>query len=605
MLRNFFSNNTQSEIQYFLKRIFISFAFILFFLFIVLINLYKLQILNFEFYKNFSNKNRIKVTTIIPKKGMIHDRNGIPIAINKIIYNINIIPSKVKNLNKVLEKIKLIINLSEKEIFLFKKNNLNCVCSITLKKNLNELELSSFLINKYYFPELKIKKQKYRLYPYNSILAHSIGYVTSTKKSDVIKKNNIGISGIERFYENEIQGDNGYQILEINNVGNIINQLYIKKPKFGYDIFLTIDAKLQNYISNLILGNRISIIVTDTRNSEILAMISSPSYNPNTFTQGISKKEFQSLINNSNYPLMNRVIQGNYSPASTVKPYIIISAIASGIINIDTVINDPGWWQLPESKKYYRDWKRLGHGKVDLTKSLEESVDTFFYQIAHDMGIDKIYFWMNKFGYGSLTGIDLIEENKSNMPNKRWKKNFFNTTWYRGDTIPIGIGQGYWNATPLQIQKSLLTIINNGKIKTPHLLFLMKNNNKYLMFKENNEFYINSKYWYIIKDGMYGVTNRINGTSYRIFKNFSYELAAKSGTAQLYTIKTSYNFNKINNRLRDHKLMIAFAPYNNPKIAISVILENGGENEKTHIGKIIRKIIHHLGHHSNFLKNEN
>lgn len=605
------------EKYFFIKRIFISFILILFFYVIILVNLYQLQILNFDFYKNLANKNRIKIVPIQPDRGIIYDRNGLPIAVNKITYNINIIPSKVVDLNKTLNKIKSVINLSDKEIDFFKKKYLNFSYSLILKSDLNESQLSKFLINNYRFPELKIKKHQHRFYPYHSILAHTIGYVSRINSIDynnLIKKNqlsysitdNIGKLGIERFYENKLHGDNGHQALEVNSIGNIIRRLYIQPPKSGCDIFLTIDVKLQNYIHNLLLGNRAAVIVTDIAHGEILAMISHPSFNPNYFVEGISDKKFKNLIYNNNYPLINRVTQGIYPPASTVKPYIIISALASGIINTTTTLIDPGWWKLPGSEKRYRDWKRLGHGNVNITKALEESVDTFFYQIAHNMGIENLSTWMNKFGYGKLTGIDLMEESQGNMPNKQWKIKRFNKPWYKGDTIPIGIGQGYWTATPLQMHKALLILINNGQIKTPHLLLLSHKKEQVLTFKENNNQFsmtkIDSKYWDLVKDGMYGVANRTNGTSYKNFKDTPYKVAAKSGTAQLYNLKTNElsNSKKINNFLRDHKLMIAFAPYDKPSIAISIILENGGENEVT-VGNIMRKIFDYINKNSNFL----
>lgn len=358
---------------------------------------------------------------------------------------------------------------------------------------------------------------------------------------------------------------------------------------------------MQKYISDLLPEKiRAAIIVTDPRNSEIISMISHPSYNANLFVQGITSKDFSNLINNKDRPLINRVSLGNYPPASTVKPYIALSALSSKFINENTFLYDPGWWKLPNYSKKYRDWKRSGHGYIDIIKSLEESSDTFFYKIAYDMGIDNLFDWMYKFGYGKLTGIDLYEENSGNLPNREWKKKRFQLNWYQGDTIPIGIGQGYWTSTPLQMNKAIVTLINNGIERIPHLLLFYKNKNNIYSFHniENNIFsfnQINKKYWKIVKEGLYGVANKKNGTSYKYFKNIPYKIAAKSGTAQIHDLKENeiYDSNKINKNLLDHKLMTVYAPYHEPTIAISVIIENGGEN-RIFIGDFIRKVINFI-----------
>lgn len=389
--------------------------------------------------------------------------------------------------------------------------------------------------------------------------------------------------------------------MEVNSKNRIIKKLYSKKAESGSNIILTINIELQKYISNLLPEKiRAAIIVTDPRNSEIISMISHPSYNSNLFVEGITSKDFNNLINNNDRPLINRVSQGTYPPASTVKPYIAIAALSSKFINKNTFLYDPGWWKLPNYNKKYRDWKRSGHGYIDIIKSLEESSDTFFYRIAYDMGIDNIFYWMNKFGYGQSTGIDLYEEHPGHLPNREWKKKRFQLNWYQGDTIPIGIGQGYWTATPLQMNKAIVTLINNGVIRKPHLLLFYKNESKTYRFNNltDNIFLfneINKKHWEIVKKGLYGVAHKKNGTSYKYFKNTSYKIAAKSGTAQIHNLKENeiYDSKKINKNLLDHKLLTAYAPYHDPTIAISIILENGGEN-KISIGNIILKIINFI-----------
>ncbi|KAG8320827.1 hypothetical protein J6590_060074 [Homalodisca vitripennis] len=342
------------------------------------------------------------------------------------------------------------------------------------------------------------------------------------------------------------------------------------------------DLLTHSYINKLLTGNRAAVVVIDPRDSGILALVSNPSFNPNLFVEGISSNDYQNLLNDHNYPLINRVTQGLYPPASTVKPYIAVSALTVGVINEYFSIFDPGWWQLPGSGKRYRDWKHYGHGKLNIIKAIEESADTLFYQVAYDMGIDLLAEWMMKFGYGHYTGIDITEEHTGIMPTRNWKMKRFHEPWYPGDTIVVGIGQGYWTATPLQILKALVTLINNGSVYKPHLLLGTREQDdniiSYHQYEETNIGDPYSGFWEIAKDGMYGVANHPNGTARHYFANTPYKTAAKSGTAQVYSLKANekYNVHKINERLRDHKWMTAFAPYDNPTVCVVVLLENGG-----------------------------
>lgn len=609
MKLNYF-RNYHFEKLFFVKRIIFVFTVIIVLISILILNVYNLQIINFENYNILSNRNKSKNIFIPAPRGTIYDRQGIPLAINQYTYQIELIPAKITNIDATLKKLSNIIHLSADDIAICEKKikNSHKFQSIIIKSNLNELQLSKFAVNKYHFPGVTLNISQHRYYPYGTTCAHVIGYISKIDKNSIkyfkkqswsnnVEHINVGKVGIERYYEDELKGQSGYETIEVNYKGNIIRTIYKKLPQSGSDIVLTIDLKLQQYIENLLLGNRAAVVVTDTRNGEILSLISTPSYNPNVFVNHMNKKDYNNLLNNLNFPLINRVTQAIYPPASTVKPFIAIAALNTGIIKKNTMFFDKGWWQLPGSKKRFRDWNRLGHGQLNITKALEESADTFFYQISYNMGINCLSTWMKEFGYGQLTGIDLMEEHKGNMPNKTWKTKKFNKSWYQGDTISIGIGQGYWTATPIQIHKAMMTLINEGRIYNPHLLFFIKKRNHIFPFKQSNIISINLKnkyFWKIVKDGMYGVANRKNGTAYNSFKNTSYKIAAKSGTAQVYSLKdTTYQIEKNNERLRDHKLMIAFAPYKNPRVAITIILENGGKKELK-IGNVIRKILDYI-----------
>lgn len=601
-----------AELLLFTQRIMIVCGVIILFTIILFIHLYQIQIKSFDMYTTRADENRIKIIPIPPKRGIIYDRNGIALALNRTVYQLEIIPESIINLNQTLHELRLLLNLNNSDIIQFEKDIQYSAKSVSLpiKINLTEEQQARFAVNRFRFSGVTIKSYQRRYYPYGAVLTHVIGYVSKINDKDIqrlykqgllhnyIATNNIGKLGVERYYENVLHGKPGYGAVEVNNRGKIIRNLYQKLPTPGKDIILTIDLNLQQYITTLLSDSRSSVIVLDPRNAGIYALISHPSYDPNLFVDGISKKKYQLLLKDNNCPLLNRAIQGIYPPASTVKPYISVSALMLGTIDKNFLIFDPGWWQLPGSKKRFRDWKKWGHGELNITRALEESSDTFFYQIAYKMGIDNLSIWMNKFGYGQHTGIDLFEELTGIMPTKAWKMKRFKKPWYQGDTISVGIGQGYWSATPMQMSKALITLINNGKVQIPHLLdaiLFKKDCILYRQIKFDQVGNPQSNVWKIAKDGMFGAANRPNGTVKNSFHNSSYKAAAKSGTAQLFSVKNyqTYNPDKISKYLKDHKLMTAFAPYDNPTVAVVIILENGG-NKDISIGIITRKIFDYL-----------
>ncbi|UAJ64850.1 peptidoglycan DD-transpeptidase MrdA [Candidatus Schneideria nysicola] len=603
--------NYLAESTLFLHRILIAIFVILLLNGILISNIYYLQIICFEKYRARSNENRIKILPLFPNRGMIYDRNGIPLALNRTIYQLEIIPEKIKDINKTVNDLQSIMDITVEDIMHFEKERKRArrFSSIPIKGNLSEIQHAIFSINQFHFPGVEIKSYQRRYYPYNTILTHAIGYVSKMNLSEIknfqpkgllshsINNYDIGKLGIERYYEPILRGKMGYKEIEVNNYGKIIRQLRKKLPYPGKNIYLTLDIHLQCYVQKLLMNSRGAVIVVDPQDGGILSLVSNPSYNPNLFVEGISKKDYLGLINDENCPLINRVTQGLYPPASTVKPYISVSAMTLGIINKNFSLFDPGWWKLPNSEKRYRDWKRCGHGQINVTKAIEESADTFFYQIAYDLGIDRLSEWMKKFGYGQYTGIDLLEESMGVMPNRDWKKHRFKKPWYQGDTIPVGIGQGYWTATPIQMSKALMALINNGLLRTPHLLLGIQDHEGIKPYKQHSCSQIGDPYsifWKIVKDGMYGVANRPNGTAYRNFFNAPYKIAAKSGTAQVYSLKKNefYNAKKVSKKLRDHKLMIAFAPYDKPRVGVVVILENGSGDLTA--GSVTRKIMDYI-----------
>lgn len=597
-----------AESALFVRRALVAFLGILLLSGILVANMYNLQIVRFEDYRTRSNENRIKLVPIAPSRGMIFDRNGTPLAMNRTIYQLELMPEKIENLPATLNALRPIVDLTDEDIANFEKERKRSrrFTSIAVKTPLTEVQVARFAVNQFRFPGIEVKGYQRRFYPYGSALTHVIGYVSKINDKDVERldkegilanyaaTHDIGKLGIERYYESVLHGKTGYEEVEVNNRGRVIRQLHEQPPQAGKDIYLTLDLHLQIYIEQLLSGSRAAVVVSDPRTGGILALVSNPSYDPNLFVDGISSKDYQGLLNDPNRPLINRATQGVYPPASTVKPYIAVSALSAGVINKNTSLFDPGWWQLPGSEKRFRDWKKWGHGRLNITKALEESADTFFYQVAYDMGIDRLSSWMSKFGYGEYTGIDLSEERAGLMPTREWKQKRHKKPWYQGDTIPVGIGQGYWTATPIQMAKALVTLINDGVVKTPHLLQSTRVDGVLVPYKQEDDTHIgdiHSGYWEIAKDGMYGVANRPNGTGRKFFEGTPYKAAAKSGTAQVYSYET-YNAHKVAEHLRDHKLMVAFAPYENPTVSVAMILENGGAGPA--VGTITRQILDHI-----------
>ena len=602
-----------------MRRALFAFIVIILLLLILLVNLADLQIANFSYYSTKSNNNRIEIIPIPPSRGMIYDRNGTPLAINNITYQLNIIPDKVKNLNEQFEQLKAIVDLTDEDIENFQKERRNYKAHrpVPLKDNLTQQQIAHFVVDQHRFPYVSIVGIQHRYYPYEASLTHIIGYISKinsqdkqrleeeNKSSNYVATFNIGKMGIEKYYEDVLHGIPGYEKVEVNSRGRIVNQLNQHPPQAGEDIYLSINLKLQLYIEQLLAGRKAAVVAIDPNNGEILALVSSPTYDSNPFVGGISSDKYKALLNDPNKPLYNRALLGSYPPASTVKPYIAIAALSEGVVTPKSVVNDPGWWQLPGTERRYRDWLKWGHGKVDVLKAIEESVDTYFYQVAYDMGIDRLKAWMTKFGFGERTGIDIStnEESRAVMPSREWKIQRHKKSWLQGDTIPVGIGQGYWTATPIQMAKALTILINNGKTYTPHFLLYKKsdilnsneqqpivNPEKYL---ENNSLSdVNPNYWALAKEGMYRVMFGSRGTARKIYADAKYQAAGKSGTAQVYGLKVDevYNAHKIPEHLRDHALFVAYAPYDKPKIALAIVLENGGGGSSNG-GAVARKIL--------------
>jgi len=605
--------NFEAEEKLFVRRALVAFALVVICFTILGINLYRLQVEQHSYYQTRSNENDIKMIPIAPTRGLIFDRNGIPLVRNVTWYDILVTPYKIDNMQATLKALTPIVDLTPDDIETFEHElkQSSRYKPVELKAELTDEEVARFSVNQFRFTGVTIDTYQDREYPYGADLAHVVGYVSKINDNDYKRLNaegvgenyaadhNIGKQGIEGYYESLLHGKTGYQEVEVDNHGRIVRVLKEVPPVAGKNIWLTLDLHLQQYVESQLAGQRAAVLIEDPHDGGVLAMVSSPSYDPNPFVKGISYKAYKTLLQDKNLPLINRVTQGLYPPASTVKPYMAMSALLSKVITPGTTFFGAPTWTLPGTDRKYRDWKKSGHGMLDVTKAIEESADTFFYQVAFMMGIDRIHSMLSQFGYGKPTGIDLNEEYAGLLPSREWKQKVHKHTWYQGDTVSVGIGQGYWIATPIQMVKAMVALINNGRVINPHLLAKAQRGTWQQVYQPTTPQPqigdAKSPYWSLVRHAMFGMANAPNGTGYKYFHTAPYGIAAKSGTSQVFSLKQNqtYNAKMIPVRLRDHIFYTAFAPFNNPQVAVALILENGG-NEGITAAPVMRNILDHI-----------
>lgn len=599
----------KAERNLFARRALVSFIVVLSLIAVLLTNLYHLQVVDYDKYQTRSNGNRIKLLPVPPTRGLIYDRYGKLLAENLTYFGLYIVPEKVENLQQTLDELREIVGLTDDDIEQFSKERRRSTryTPILLKADLSEEQIARFAVNQYNYPSLDVRPYFERHYLYGEPMSHILGYVSKINDKDAerLKKEekdgnyagtqDIGKLGIERYYEEQLHGTAGYEQVEINSRGKVIRKLSEQPPVAGKSIKLTIDLELQRYITDLLGNQKGAVVVLDPKDSSILAMVSSPSYDNNLFVGGISSSNYKMLLDDPNRPLYSRVTQGAYPPASTVKPFVAVSALTEGVITPSTTFFDPGYWILPNTTKRFRDWKKTGHGNTDLQKAITESSDTYFYNVAYRMGIDRLSEWMKRFGFGMPTGIDIQEETAGIMPSREWKQKRYKKPWVLGDTIPVGIGQGYWIATPLQLAKATAILVNNGKINTPHLMketmgTSVEPYKDPLLYEDITE--PQKSYWDAAKRGMYGVVHAASGTGRKAFAGANYDVAGKSGTAQVFSLKENqkYQASALKKELHDHAWFTSYAPYENPKIVVSIILENAGGGSGN-AAPVVRKIM--------------
>ncbi len=586
-----------AEANLFARRTIIALAGVLALIILLLSNLYHLQVDKHKDYQTRADGNRIKVRPVPPNRGLIYDRNGILLAKNTPIYSLEVVPEDAGDIDELLERIKPIVSISDDQLKSFnkslKQNRRRRFNPVTLRSKLSEEEAARFSVNQHLFDGVYIEAFLKRNYPYKDTLTHAMGYVARINQRDAKKiefegqkanyaaTRNIGKLGLERYYQDDLHGTVGYRKVEVNNRGRVLRELDTTAPTPGTNLHLHLDIELQKAAQAALKGKRGAIVVLDAKDNGILAFYSNPSYDPNLFVHGISSKAYGALLNSKDRPLINRVTQGQYPPASTIKPHIALLGLDENIVTEQTRIWDPGFFEIRGVDHKYRDWKRWGHEWVDVHKAIEQSCDTYFYDLALKLGVDKISQRMVQFGFGESTGVDIYEETNAILPSREWKRGRWRQPWYAGDTVSIGIGQGYWTATPLQIALSTSVLANKGEFFEPKLVKSkqLPGETEIVDVPAQDRPPVQQKtlsHWDVIHKSMYNTVKK--GTASRAFKDHLYKAAGKTGTAQLVAIKQGerYDAKKLSERHRDNALFVGFAPFDSPEMVVAVVVENTG-----------------------------
>ncbi|RDX35329.1 penicillin-binding protein 2 [Kangiella sp. HD9-110m-PIT-SAG06] len=595
------------ETSLFFVRCIIALAFVIGLMVFLLVREFKLQVVDHNKYQTQSENNRIRVQPIAPVRGLIYDQTGKLLAQNRSIFALEIVPEQVQDMQDTLVRLRNMFGISNEQVekFLEQVRFRPKFNSYAIKTNLDEKEVAVFSANQHFFPGVSVEARLERYYPPGASLVHVLGRMGAITQQDLVRMDEkdinenkeigstrqryaatgkMGKLGLERNYEDKLHGEVGSEKVETDVRGRIVRVLEREDPQAGQDLHLYLHLGLQQKITELMQekGVRGAVVAVEPSTGGVLAMVSQPAYDPNIFTGGISSKDYQKLLTPER-PLYNRAVQGTYPPASTIKPHLAFLGLKEGVITPSTRISDPGWFSLPNNDHRYRDWKAWGHGAtVGVMQAIVESCDTFFYDLSVRIGINKIYEGMTQFGFGQKTGIDIIEEKVGIMPSRNWKKSARGEPWYNGDTVNIGIGQGFWTVTPLQLANATAALANDGiRFK----LQLVKE------FAQNNHYEANTPVmayhqidtgdgsWLdLVKDSMKRVTEPPRGTARSAFGDAEYVAAGKTGTAQVKSIAQDeeYDATKIAEKFHDNALFIGYAPFEQPKIALAVMMENAG-----------------------------
>ena len=596
--RDFFKD-VRLEKRYFRTRINLVALLVLLCMLILALRLFYLQVSSYDYYATLSQENRMKIVPVPPTRGLVYDRNMNLLAANKPSYQVRVTPVEVDDMEQVISQLGRLIELEEHHLKKFygdlkRKQSFE---SILLKVNLSEEEVARFSVNRHRFPGVEITAHASRYYPMAGVNAHALGYVGRIDADEIQKLDRkdysgttyIGKVGVEKFYEQDLHGTVGYQHIEINAQGRRLRVLESIPPEPGKDVVLTLDVRLQEVALQALGERKGSVVAMEPETGEILAFVSTPTYDPNQFVNGISSAQYAQLRDDPDQPLFNRALSGLYPPGSTIKPMVALAGLHYGVTRADDTIWAGPFYQLPGSQQKYRDWKKEGHGRVDMPKAIVQSSDVYFYMLAYGLGIDRMAEFLARFNFGRRTGLDTWGEAKGILPSREWKRKAHGQPWYPGETVIMGIGQGYLSATPLQLAFATSVLATRGQGVQPKFLreFLPASrpsgdgNGKSQVSAPHSVDIADALYWDPIVEAMEDSVHKPNGTAYGMGKDAGYRIAGKTGTAQVFSLKKDGEYREyveedIDEKLRDHALFIAFAPADKPKIAVAVVVENGG-----------------------------
>ena len=589
--------NIQMDLNRFRSRVFVVTFVILIALGVLFLRLFYLQVIRYDELNAAAESNRTAIVPIVPNRGVIMDRNGVVLATNYSAYTLEITPSKViAPVEEVIEQLSGIIDIQPRDKRRFKKqvDESKSIDSVPIRNRLTDEEVARFAAQRHRFPGVEIRARLFRNYPYEQLASHVIGYIGRINTSEKAKIEEsedagnyrgteyIGKLGVEQSYEHQLHGTTGVQEMETSAGGRAVRRLNSSQSVPGNSVVLSIDIKLQKLVEDLYGTRRGALVALDPKTGEVLAFVSKPTFDPNLFVDGIDADNWQALNESPDKPLLNRALRGTYPPGSTYKPFMALAALQTGKRSEKVLISDPGFFMFGNHR--FRDDKEGGHGVVDMYKSIVESCDTYYYTLARDMGVDLIYEQMKPLGFGQITGIDILGESRGILPSTEWKRTSYKKAeqqrWYSGETISLGIGQGYNSFTMLQLAHATATLANNGLKMRPHIVREVLDVETKVptpVAKEPiGQLQLSPEHLDIIKRAMIGVN--IEGTSATSFVGAQYVSAGKTGTAQVFTVKQNekYNAATVDERMRDHALYIAFAPADEPRVALAMVVENAG-----------------------------
>ncbi|MFZ2541577.1 MAG: penicillin-binding protein 2 [Gallionella sp.] len=601
--------NHQREIFHFQLRLVVSIGFVLVLLAILLLRFVYLQGVRHNHYQTLAESNRIAIIPIVPNRGLILDRNGVVMARNYSGYTLEVNQSKTTDLEATINELSTLIEITPKDRKRFKKvvAESHDFETLVIRNRLSDEEVARFAAQQYRFPAVEIKARLFRDYPLGEKTAHLIGYIGRINQDDETQlemrdiaanfrgSDYIGKTGLEQSYESDLHGITGIEQVEVDAGGRAVRVLSHTAPVSGNTLVLSIDAKLQEIAEQSFGSYRGALVAIDPNNGQVLAFVSQPGYDPNPFIDGIDTQSWDDLNNSPDVPLNNRALRGQYPPGSTIKPFMALAGLYNNQRSPGYTINDPGYFTLPGSSRQYRDWKKDGHGIVNMFKAIQVSCDVYFYGLATELGIANIFDYLSRFGFGKKTGIDLEGESSGLLPSQEWKTKRHEQIWYPGDTVSVGIGQGYNLVTPIQLAFATATLANDGVAFKPHLVkevrSLFGDERRLIASEPLYDLNINAEHLRLVKSAMIAVTQP-GGTAVYASLGAPYHIAGKTGTAQVIAMKKGeeYDEKNIAERHRDHAWFIAYAPAEKPMIALVVLAENGGHGGST-AAPIARKVL--------------